>query len=96
MIETVNFQTKISVQVGFFCTSGPLKMFVSTHLIPEEFKYETEDEPAFVSSDEEVRIRAGSNVRVRIVGVRLDANECVSPFQHPCSCNHAGQDVAWP
>lgn len=69
----------LGLQVGFFCTAGPLKMFVSTHLIPEEFEYSTEDEPSFVSSDEEVRIKAGSEVRVRIVGVRLDANECVRP-----------------
>ena len=53
-------------------------MFVSTHLIPEDFKFEP-DEPAFVSNDEKVRIKAGSEVRVRIVGVRLDANECVRP-----------------
>ena len=81
------------MQVGFFCTSGPLKMFVSTHLIPEEFKYETEDEPAFVSSDEEVRIRAGSNVRVRIVGVRLDANECVRSLLAAVLAQQAGRPV---
>ena len=55
-------------------------MFVSTHLIPEEFTYDAGDEPAFVSDDDLVRIKAGSEVRVRLVGVRLDANECVRPL----------------
>lgn len=71
-------------QVGFFCTAGPLKVFVSTHLIPEDFTYDTADEPAFVSEDDQVRITAGSEVRVRLVGVRLDANECVCPLWQHC------------
>ena len=78
--------------MGFFCTAGPLKIFVSTHLIPEDFTYDTGDDPAFVSEDEQVRIKAGSEVRVRLVGVRLDANECVSPRRSagpPCLA------VAW-
>lgn len=65
--------------MGFFAEAGPLQVFVSAHLIPEDFEYNQVDEPAFVSADEEVRIQQGTEVRMRIVGTRTDANEIVSP-----------------
>lgn len=65
-------------QVGFFAEAGPLQVFVSGHLIPEDFEYNQVDEPAFVSADEEVRIQQGTEVRLRIVGTRTDASEIVS------------------
>ena len=66
------------VQVGFFAEAGPLQIFVSGHLIPDDFDFDQSDEPAFVSADEEVRIQQGTEVRLRIVGTRTDANEIVS------------------
>ena len=64
--------------MGFFAEAGPLQVFVSGHLIPEDFEYNQVDEPAFVSADEEVRIQQGTEVRLRIVGTRTDASEIVS------------------
>jgi len=70
-------------KMGFFAEAGPLQIFVSSHLIPEDFEYSQLDEPAFVSGDEEVRIQAGTEVRLRIVGTRTDASEifCVGSIK---------------
>jgi hypothetical protein len=65
-------------QVGFFADAGPLQLFVSNHLIPEDFEFNATGEPAFVSTDEAVRVQAGAEVRLRIVGTRMDASEIVS------------------
>lgn len=64
-------------QVGFFADAGPLQLFVSNHLIPDDFDFVSADEPAFVSADEAVRVQAGAEVRMRIVGTRMDATEIV-------------------
>jgi DNA-directed RNA polymerase subunit E'/Rpb7 len=64
--------------VGFFAEAGPLQVFVSNHLIPEDFSFVSTEEPCFVSSDEAVRIIAGAEIRLRIVGTRVDATEIVS------------------
>jgi DNA-directed RNA polymerase II subunit RPB7 len=41
------------------------------------------DEPCYVSADEQVRIQKESEVRLRIVGIRNDANEifCVATLK---------------
>lgn len=70
---------ELLMQVGFFADAGPLQLFVSNHLIPEDFTFDSANEPAFVSSDEAVRVQAGAEVRLRIVGTRVDADEIVSP-----------------
>ncbi|KAK9825127.1 hypothetical protein WJX81_000931 [Elliptochloris bilobata] len=70
-------------KVGFFADAGPLQLFVSNHLIPDDFDFVSTDEPAFVSADEEVRVQAGAEVRMRIVGTRMDATEifCVGTIK---------------
>ena len=65
--------------MGFFADAGPLQLFVSNHLIPDDFDFVSADEPAFVSADEAVRVQAGAEVRMRIVGTRMDATEIVRP-----------------
>ena len=63
--------------MGFFAEAGPVQVFVSNHLIPDEFSFVAADEPSFVSADEAVRIVAGAEARLRIVGTRVDATEIV-------------------
>ena len=71
--------TKTSVpQMGIFLEAGPLNVFVSNHLIPEDFEFTSADEPSFISGDQAVRIQKGAEVRLRIVGSRVDATEIVS------------------
>lgn len=77
----VEMESNWKVQVGFFADAGPLQLFISNHLIPEDFEFNATGEPAFVSTDEAVRVQAGAEVRLRIVGTRMDASEIVSwPF----------------
>lgn len=72
--EVLDAAVKSVNKMGFFAEAGPLQLFVSNHLIPEEFEFDTSHEPAYVTSEGE-RIVPGSEVRVRIVGTRVDANE---------------------
>ena len=81
------------MQVGFFAEAGPLNIFVSNHLIPEDFEFNATEDSQFVTTDESTRIRQGTEVRVRIVGTRTDATEIVS-YRRPvqmlreiCICN---------
>jgi len=79
------------VQMGFFAEAGPVQVFVSNHLIPDEFSFVAADEPSFVSADEAVRIVAGAEARLRIVGTRVDATEIVRahpPVPHTESIVH--------
>lgn len=71
--------------MGFFAEAGPLQVFVSNHLIPDDYTFNSTEEPCFVSPDEAVRITAGAEVRLRIVGTRVDATEIVrlSPRSSP-------------
>lgn len=45
----------VGCQMGFFAEVGPVQIFVSSHLIPDDFDYSALDDPCFVSEDEEVR-----------------------------------------
>lgn len=69
--------------MGFFAEAGPLQIFVSNHLIPDDFEYTAGDEPSYVSTDESLRIQTGAEMRVRIVGTRVDAQEifCVGTIK---------------
>lgn len=67
VVTTVN-------KMGFFADVGPLSVFVSTHLIPSDMKFNSSaNPPAYVSPDE--NIEKGSRVRLKIVGTRTDVNE---------------------
>jgi len=64
--------------MGFFAEAGPLQLFVSNHLIPEDFEFDTTNDPCYVTADGDQKIVSGCEVRLRIVGTRVDANEIVS------------------
>jgi len=66
-------------KMGFFAEAGPMQVFVSNYLIPEDMAFNSIDEPCYVSTDEMVRIQKDCEVRLRIVGTRNDANEIVRP-----------------
>lgn len=71
----INFASFMLLQMGFFAEAGPLQLFVSNHLIPEEFEFDTSSEPCYATGDGEQKITPGCEVRLRIVGTRVDANE---------------------
>lgn len=64
--------------MGFFAEAGPLQIFVSNHLIPEEYEFDTSHEPCYITSAGDMRIEASSEVRLKVVGVKIDAAEIVS------------------
>jgi DNA-directed RNA polymerase II subunit RPB7 len=59
------------------------QVFVSNHLIPDDYEFSAAGEPAFVSADEAARVVAGAEVRLRVVGTRMDASEifCVASMK---------------
>ncbi|WFD44555.1 DNA-directed RNA polymerase II subunit [Malassezia psittaci] len=61
-------------KMGFFAEVGPLSIFVSSHLLPIDYKFQPDaNPPEFVSATD--NIVKGRKVRLRIVGTRVDANE---------------------
>jgi len=68
---------------GFFAEAGPLSLFVSNQLIEDDMTFESVDENAYVSADGEVRIQKNAEVRVRVVGMRIDASEifCIATIK---------------
>ena len=71
---------------GFFAEAGPLKLFVSNQLVPEEMVFESVDENAYVDkTDISHRIVKDIEVRVKVVGLRIDHNEifCVATMKEP-------------
>ncbi len=80
--------------MGFFAEAGPLQVFVSNHLVPEGFEFSTTaHEPCYQTTDGEQKIVAGSEVRLRIVGTRVDATDIVSVWFEEVQAAGA---VGWP
>jgi len=73
--EVVDMVVDSVSKMGFFGKVGPMQVFVSNHLIPEEYEYNSSGEAAYVSADASVRIEENVVVRVRVVGVRITAAE---------------------
>ncbi|KAF5840875.1 hypothetical protein DUNSADRAFT_15242 [Dunaliella salina] len=61
--------------MGFFAEAGPLQVFVSNHLIPEDFEFTATGDPCYQSSDGFTKIQEGSEVRLRIVGTKMDQSD---------------------
>lgn len=61
-------------KMGFMAEVGPLQVFVSKHLIPTDMTFDP-TEHCFASEDESVKISKDDEVRLKIVGTRVDASE---------------------
>ena len=59
---------------GFFARVGPLDIFVHQRNMPEDMKFDMDAGDAWISEDGTVQIREGSVVRLRVLGVSVDAN----------------------
>ena len=68
---------------GFFAEAGPLNLFVSNQLIEDDMAFESVGENKYVSSDQTVEIKKDAEVRVRVVGMRIDASEifCIATIK---------------
>ncbi|KAG5439828.1 hypothetical protein PCANB_000110 [Pneumocystis canis] len=67
VVSTVN-------KMGFFADVGPFSIFVSSHLIPSDLKFDPTSNPPSYASDDQL-VEKGAKVRLRIVGTRNDATE---------------------
>ena len=71
--------TSVRIQVPVDATAHPSSLSPpSPQLIPEDYEYSSANDAAYVSRHDGVRIEERAEVRVRIVGVRIDAAELVS------------------
>lgn len=60
---------------GFFASAGPLHIFVSRHMLPDDCKGGYDHErSAWVSDDKEVEIFAGCGIRLRLLSIKFDQN----------------------
>ncbi|KAL8516268.1 hypothetical protein ACS0TY_014797 [Phlomoides rotata] len=62
-------------KMGFFAEAGPVQIFVSNHLIPDDMEFQSGDVPNYTTSDGSVKIQKDSEVRLKIIGTRVDATE---------------------
>nr|GMD61292.1 pentatricopeptide repeat-containing protein At3g46790, chloroplastic [Ipomoea batatas] len=62
-------------KMGFFAEAGPVQIFVSNHLIPDDMEFQSGDAPNYTTSDGSVKIQKDSEVRLKIIGTRVDATE---------------------
>lgn len=62
-------------KMGFFAEAGPVQIFVSNHLIPDDMEFQSGDVPNYTTSDGSVKIQKESEVRLKIIGTRVDATE---------------------
>jgi len=63
---------------GFFSRIGPLEIYTHKYNMPEDMRFDNQSGDAWVSTDGEVEIKEGSIVRLRIIGVSVDAGQMVS------------------
>jgi DNA-directed RNA polymerase II subunit RPB7 len=64
--------------MGFFAEVGPLQIFVSIHLIPPDLKFYPDANPPNFSNEEQ-SILKGAMVRIKIMGLRMDVKDIVTP-----------------
>jgi len=63
-------------KMGFFADVGPLQVFVSRHMVPEDVVFDAQSNPpCFASTDATVRVEKDTEVRMKIVGTRVDGSE---------------------
>jgi DNA-directed RNA polymerase II subunit RPB7 len=63
---------------GFMAAVGPMNLFVSSQKIPSDYRIDLEarPHPRWTSvSDSTCHIQLGSDVRVKIIGIRVNGNE---------------------
>ncbi len=63
-------------KVGLFCEIGPLTCFISRHCIPPDMDFDpNSNPPCYKTKDESVVIKEDDEIRVKIIGTRVDASD---------------------
>lgn len=63
-------------KVGLFTEIGPLSCFISRHSIPADMEFDPNSNPhCYKTKDEDVVIQQDDEIRIKIVGTRVDAKD---------------------
>lgn len=63
-------------KVGIFTEIGPLSCFISRHSIPADMEFDPNaNPPCYKTKDDEMIINQDDEIRVKIVGIRVDATD---------------------
>lgn len=63
-------------KVGIFTEIGPLSCFISRHSIPADMTFDANSSPpCYKTQDEDVVIQQDDEIRLKIVGTRIDATD---------------------
>ena len=63
-------------KVGLFTEIGPLSCFISRHSIPQDMSFDpNSNPPCYKTADEEMVVQQDDEIRLRIVGTRVDASD---------------------
>ncbi|KAF7235180.1 DNA-directed RNA polymerase II subunit RPB7 [Varanus komodoensis] len=63
-------------KVGLFTEIGPMSCFISRHSIPSEMEFDpNSNPPCYKSVDEDIVIQQDDEIRLKIVGTRVDKND---------------------
>lgn len=63
-------------KVGIFCEIGPLSCFISKHCVPPDMVFDPNSNPPCYKSEEEANvIKEDDEIRVKIIGTRVDATD---------------------
>ncbi|KAF3346227.1 hypothetical protein VdG1_01328 [Verticillium dahliae VDG1] len=73
--ETVDAVVYSVNHQGFFAQAGPLRLFVSAHLIPSEIKWDPNATPPQFTDNDDTIIEPGTHVRVKVIGTRAEVSE---------------------
>lgn len=63
-------------KVGLFTEIGPLSCFISRHSIPADMTFDpNSNPPCYKTADEDMVIQQDDEIRLKIVGTRVDASD---------------------
>ncbi|KAF3822173.1 hypothetical protein GH733_007547 [Mirounga leonina] len=63
-------------KVGLFTEIGPMSCFISRHSIPSEMEFDpNSNPPCYKTMDEDIVIQQDDEIRLKIVGTRVDKND---------------------
>ncbi|KAL1234159.1 DNA-directed RNA polymerase II subunit RPB7 [Trichinella pseudospiralis] len=73
--EVVEGRVENVSKLGLFCLVGPLTVFISRHCIPHDLIFRPTAQPmSYCNEDESIEITVNMNLRLKILGTRVDAN----------------------
>ncbi|KAI9790178.1 MAG: DNA-directed RNA polymerase II subunit [Peltula sp. TS41687] len=73
--ETVDGIVQSVNKMGFFADVGPLSIFVSSHFIPSDIKFDANATPPQYTDNGDQVIERGTQIRVKIMGTRSDVGK---------------------